>query len=164
MWESPHQREAYTWFALELPNLRAAFRWAADHGDLDTASALAVYAPFVGYWMEQHEPIAWAEELIGAAEAAEHRRLIQLYMMAMLCAFTGHIDDFLRYAEASQAAAASGRFDVVRADFQTALAGGYITVGQPKRAVDYCRSMIAESGDPERHHPGMPGPRLRDGG
>ncbi len=31
LWDSPRQREAYDWFTVELPNLRAAFRWAADH-------------------------------------------------------------------------------------------------------------------------------------
>ena len=35
LWDSPRQREAYTWFSAELANLRAAFRWAADDGDLD---------------------------------------------------------------------------------------------------------------------------------
>ena len=34
LWDSPRQREAYAWLALELANLRAAFRWAADTGDL----------------------------------------------------------------------------------------------------------------------------------
>ena len=33
LWDSPRQREAYRWFMLELANLRAAFRWAADHDD-----------------------------------------------------------------------------------------------------------------------------------
>ena len=37
LWDSPRQREAYTWFTTELANLRTAFRWAADHADLDTA-------------------------------------------------------------------------------------------------------------------------------
>ncbi len=32
LWDSPRQREAYEWFTTELPNLRAAFRWAADRG------------------------------------------------------------------------------------------------------------------------------------
>ena len=35
LWDSPRQREAYEWFTVELANLRTAFRWAADHGDLD---------------------------------------------------------------------------------------------------------------------------------
>jgi predicted ATPase/class 3 adenylate cyclase len=38
LWDSPRQREAYDWFTIELANLRTAFRWAADHGDLDTAA------------------------------------------------------------------------------------------------------------------------------
>ena len=37
VWDSPRQRDAYTWFTVELANLRTAFRWAADHGDLDDA-------------------------------------------------------------------------------------------------------------------------------
>ena len=36
LWDSPRQREAYTWFTTELANLRTAFGWAADQGDLDT--------------------------------------------------------------------------------------------------------------------------------
>ena len=38
LWDRPRQREAYTWFTTELANLRTAFRWAADHGDLDIAA------------------------------------------------------------------------------------------------------------------------------
>jgi len=43
LWDSPHQREAYEWFAVELANLRTAFRWAADQNDLDAAAAIAGY-------------------------------------------------------------------------------------------------------------------------
>ena len=49
LWESPRQREAYDWFTAELANLRTAFRWAADHGDLDVAATIATYAGFLGY-------------------------------------------------------------------------------------------------------------------
>ena len=38
LWDSPRQREAYAWFATELANLRIAFRWAAENGDLDRAA------------------------------------------------------------------------------------------------------------------------------
>ena len=44
LWDGPRQREAYAWFTLELANLRAAFRWAADHDDVDTAAAIAIYS------------------------------------------------------------------------------------------------------------------------
>ena len=43
LWDSPRQREAYDWFTTELANLRTAFRWAADHGDLDAAATIATY-------------------------------------------------------------------------------------------------------------------------
>ena len=73
--DSPRQREAYTWFTTELANLRTAFRWAADHGDLDVAAPIATYATFLGTFVENYEPIAWAEELIEPARAIEHPRL-----------------------------------------------------------------------------------------
>jgi predicted ATPase len=41
LWDSPRQREAYDWFTIELANLRTAFRWAADQGDLDVAATIA---------------------------------------------------------------------------------------------------------------------------
>ena len=53
LWDSPRQREAYDWFTTELANLRTAFRWAADHGDLDVAAPIATYAGFLGVWVEQ---------------------------------------------------------------------------------------------------------------
>ena len=56
LWDSPRQREAYTWFTTELANLRTAFRWAADHADLDTAATIATYAAFLGLWLENYEP------------------------------------------------------------------------------------------------------------
>jgi predicted ATPase/class 3 adenylate cyclase len=69
LWDSPRQREAYTWFSTELANLRTAFRWAADHANLDVAATIATYAGFLGFLADNHEPIAWAEELIEPARA-----------------------------------------------------------------------------------------------
>jgi predicted ATPase len=84
-WDSARQRESYNWFTLELANLRAAFRWAADHDDLDSAAAIAVCASILGSWVEQFEPGAWAEEIIEPARRVEHRRLAQLYAVAARC-------------------------------------------------------------------------------
>ena len=55
LWDSPRQREAYDWFTSELANLRTAFRWAADRGDIDTAATIVQYA-FIGALVEQYEP------------------------------------------------------------------------------------------------------------
>ena len=85
LWDSPRQREAYDWFTLELANLRTAFRWAADHGDLDVAATLATYVGFLGFMVQTYEPIAWAEELIKPARAVDHPRLAFLYVIASQC-------------------------------------------------------------------------------
>jgi predicted ATPase len=52
LWDRPRQRDAYDWFSVELANLRTGFRWVADHNDLDTAAAIAVYATSLGIWLE----------------------------------------------------------------------------------------------------------------
>ena len=52
LWDSPRQREAYDWFTVELANLRTAFRWAADQGDLDVAATIASYAGLLGVWVQ----------------------------------------------------------------------------------------------------------------
>jgi len=149
LWDSPRQREAYDWFTVELANLRAAFRWAADQNDLDTAAAIASYAAFLGIWgLEQYEPIAWAEELIEPAKAVEHRRLAQLYVMAAQCAVEGRTDEAVGYAEASRMAIESGRFDQVPYEAETWVAGGYISNGQPERWVESCRNIIAREPGP----------------
>src|SRR5277367_3144060 len=60
LWDSPRQQQAYDWFATELANLRTAFRWAADQGDLDVAATIATYAGWLGAAVQTYEPIAWA--------------------------------------------------------------------------------------------------------
>jgi predicted ATPase/class 3 adenylate cyclase len=83
VWDSPDQREAYGWFTADLANLRTAFRWAADHNDLDDAATIAAYAAFLGYMIDKFEPITWTEELLEAARAADHPKLVFLYAMAV---------------------------------------------------------------------------------
>ena len=98
LWDSPRQREAYTWFTVELANLRTAFRWAADHGDLDIAAAIATYAGFLGIGVENYEPIAWAEELIEPARAVDHPRLATLYVIASQCWLAGRVEAAVHYS------------------------------------------------------------------
>jgi predicted ATPase/class 3 adenylate cyclase len=143
LWDGPRQREAYSWVTVEMANLRTAFRWAADHDDLDTAATIAHYAAFVGCWGEQHEPIRWVEELIEPARAAQHRRLAQLYAMATLCFTAGRIDDAVGYAAAGQEAVTSGRFDEVRKEVEAGIGSPYGAIGQTERWVEWCRIVIA---------------------
>jgi predicted ATPase len=146
LWDSSRQREAYAWFAVELANLRTAFRWAADNGDLDTAAAIAVYTTFLGWWVQQYEPSAWAEELLEPARAASHPRLAQLYIMAAVCYMTGRTDDFLHYTDAGQKAIDSGNFERVPVEFEMVLTGGYLTTVSPERCVEWCRDVLVRAG------------------
>jgi len=143
LWDGPRQREAYLWVAAELANLRAAFRWTADHDDLDTATAIVHYAAFVGFWGEQHEPIRWAEELIEPARAVQHRKLAQLYTAAAVCYTAGRVEDALGYAAAGQAAVTSGSFDEVHPEMEASLGGSSLVIGEPERWVEWCRTVMS---------------------
>ncbi|HVQ97790.1 MAG TPA: adenylate/guanylate cyclase domain-containing protein, partial [Mycobacterium sp.] len=147
LWDSPRQREAYTWFAAELANLRAAFRWAADRGDLDAAAALATYATLVGVRVDNYEPIAWAEELIEPTRAVDHPRLAFLYVVATTCWNPGRIEDAVRYADAGQLVIGSGRHDEVPFGLEGWLGMAYWVIGQPERWVEWCRAQLARGRD-----------------
>jgi predicted ATPase len=148
LWDSRRQRESYDWFTLELANLRAAFRWAADHEDLDCASAIAVCASILGSFVEQFEPGAWAEEIIEPARGLQHPRLAQLYAMAARCFAASRFEHGTRYAEATLLAVDSGLFDEVPFDFASELGIIYLMRGEPGRWITQCRNMISESAGP----------------
>jgi predicted ATPase len=147
LWDSPRQREAYDWFAIELANLRTAFRWAADQGDLDIAATIATYATFLGTWVDNYEPIAWAEELIEPARAVDHPRLAFLYVMAVHCWMPGRIEAAVRYADAAQTVIGSGRHEEVPFGLEGLLGVAYMAVGQPERWIEWCRAQLARGRD-----------------
>ncbi|MBX7432838.1 adenylate/guanylate cyclase domain-containing protein [Mycobacterium sp. Y57] len=146
LWDSPRQREAYTWFTTELPNLRTAFRWAADQGDLDVAATIATYAAFLGVWIDQYEPITWAEELIEPARAVSHPRLAFLYVMAALCCLAGRPETAVGYSDAGQLVV-SDDGDNVPFGIQGFLGSSYQFTGQPERSVEWSRAQIAHGLD-----------------
>jgi hypothetical protein len=147
LWDSPRQREAYDWFSVELANLRTAFRWAADQADLDVAAAIATYATFLGVMVQNYEPIAWVEELIEPARAADHPRLAFLYMLASLCGATGRIEAAVGYADAGQGVIGSGHHEEVPFGFEGLLGTVYAVIGQPERWVEWCRAQLARGRD-----------------
>jgi predicted ATPase len=146
LWDSPRQREAYTWFTAELANLRAAFRWAADQGDLDHAAALTSYAAFLGVWIENYEPVAWAEELIEPARAVDHPRLAFLYVLASQSFHPGRVKAAVRYSDAGQPVIASGSHEVPFG-VDGWLGAACMIVGQPQRYVEWCRAQLARGRD-----------------
>ena len=146
LWDSPRQREAYDWFAIELANLRTAFRWAADQGDLDVAATIASYVGFLGAWVQTYEPIAWAEELIEPARVADHPRLAFLYVIASLCYTTGRIEAAVGYSDAAQIVLGRSR-DALPYGTEAMLGLVYLAIGQPERWAEWCRAQLARRRD-----------------
>ncbi|OBK75018.1 adenylate/guanylate cyclase domain-containing protein [Mycobacterium sp. 1274761.0] len=146
VWNSPAQRESYSWFNHELANLRTAFRWAADHEDLDTAAAIAIHTTLLGIMVENYESFAWVEELIEPARAVTHPRLAALYLMASQSWLIGRIKDAVRNSEAGQVVFASGRYEVPLG-FESWFASVYTATGQPERALQWEREELARGRD-----------------
>jgi tetratricopeptide (TPR) repeat protein len=146
LWDSPRQREAYDWFTVELANLRSAFRWAADRGDLDDAATIATYAGFLGFCIDNYEPIAWAEELIEPARIADHPWLPALYAIASQCWMTGRIDEGVRYTDDAQIVLAR-RGDTLPYPFDGMVGGAYMASGHPEPWIEWCRAQLQRGGD-----------------
>jgi predicted ATPase/class 3 adenylate cyclase len=150
LWDSPRQRQAYDWFTLELANLRTAFRWATDQGDLDVAATLATYVGMLGALVQTFEPIAWAEELIEPARAVDHLRLAFLYVIASLCYTTGRIEAAVGYSDAGQIVLGRSR-DALPHGLEAVLGAVFLAVGQPERLADLCRAQLAHRRDTHVH-------------
>jgi predicted ATPase/class 3 adenylate cyclase len=131
LWDSPRQRAAYDWFAVELANLRTAFRWAADQGDLDVAAPIATYVGWLGAAVQTLEPRAWAEELIEPARGVDHPRLAFLYVIASQCFRTGRIEAAVGYSDAGQTVLA-GRRDEPPFGIEGVLGLVYLTGASPQ--------------------------------
>ena len=107
----PRQTVALDWVEAEYANLRTAFRWATDHGDLDTATAIAAHTALIGLDLLRYEAIGWATEILAAATAAQVRQLPRLYSAAGYCCFTGQTEAAVDYARTALALATDARYD-----------------------------------------------------
>jgi len=150
LWDSPRQREAYDWFTLEFANLRTAFRWAADRGDIDTAATIVEYS-FIGPLLEQYEPAVWAEELIEPAQALRHRKLANLYLVACQCGWIGRIDDAIRYSECGVQLLGDDRSDRSPMYYEATLGSPYIAPGLPERWQQVARQTLEQVEDSHGH-------------
>ncbi len=146
LWDSPRQRQAHDWFTIEFANLRTAFRWAADHDDLEVAATLATYVGWLGAGVATYEPIAWAEELIEPASAVDHPRLAFLYVSASQCFRTGRIEAAVGYTDAGRIVLASGG-DAPPYGIEALLGVAYLAIGQPERWAELCRAQLARRRD-----------------
>jgi predicted ATPase len=78
-WNGPGWRDAVDWVDAEFGNLRAAFRWSSARGEVAVATDIAAHAALMGFSVHLFETLAWAEELLPAASAADVSRLPRLH-------------------------------------------------------------------------------------
>ncbi|HYL53195.1 MAG TPA: LuxR C-terminal-related transcriptional regulator [Acidimicrobiia bacterium] len=88
-WNGPGWRDAVDWVEAELGNLRVGYQWSAARGNLEVATDIAAHAALMGFSVQLFETLAWAEELLGRATAADVRRLPRLYTAAGYACFAG---------------------------------------------------------------------------
>jgi predicted ATPase len=146
LWDSPQQSEAYTWFFTELANLRAAFRWSADRGDVDAAVTISTLTAFVCLWVETYEPISWVEEILDHAVAANHPGLGFAYTLAAQSFLAGRIEEAVRYSDAGQLVIRDTNGEVPFG-LDGWIGDAYMSVGQTDRWVDWCRTQCERDRD-----------------
>jgi hypothetical protein len=147
MWDGPGQRVAVDWVDVELANLRAGFRWAADQHDLATAAAIAAHAAMLGLTLQRFEPAGWAEEILEAARAAGLAQLPRLYTAASLCAFTGRAEAAVGYAQAALAMQTDARYDGFDPAWSHAQeATAHLVAGRLDLFMEICGNLAAQPG------------------
>jgi predicted ATPase len=147
MWDGPGQRTALDWVEVELANLRAGFRWAADHHDLATAAAIAAHTAMLSDTLQRYEPAGWAEEILEAARAAKLAQLPRLYTAASCCVFTGRPEAALRYAQSALAWGADARFDPFDPAWTSYReAEAHLIAARLDRYLEICANLAAQSG------------------
>lgn len=147
LWDSPRQREAYKWSRMELANLRTAFRWAADQGDLDTGTAIATYASILGHAGDNNEAFSWVEEMLEPARVADHARLGFLYVQAVQCWNAGRVEQAVEYADAGQIILGSSRYIDPPFGMAGLLGNVYGVIGQHERWIQWCRNVLMRGRD-----------------
>ncbi len=97
------------------------------------------------YWPNNTNPSRGPRSSSSPRQAADHRRLAQLYVIASQCHAAGRIDDAVRFADSGLIATGSGRFDEVPFGLEAAIVAVYSMVGHPEVAVIPLRKMIART-------------------
>ena len=143
MWLSPQQLAAYESLDREMGNLRAAFRWAIDRGDVDIAARIASNIGDMARFHMRDEPVAWAAEIVDAARRVRHRRLVTLLSFAASGAWSlGRLEEAKRYGEEAISLAGNVAFDpFVWAHIDLAMVACY--EGNVGRAIELTRAGAA---------------------
>ncbi len=146
-WNGPDQRLALDWVDREFANLRAGFRWAADHDGLAWAAAIAAHAAMLTFVLQRFEPVGWAEELIPAATAADLEQIPRLCTAASVCALTGRPEVAVGYAQTAVSLEADVQYDPFETGWSLAWeAIGHRYAGRIDRLLEICDALVRQGG------------------
>jgi predicted ATPase/class 3 adenylate cyclase/DNA-binding CsgD family transcriptional regulator len=146
-WNGPGWRDAVDWVETELDNLRSGFRWSANQGDLEVATDIAAHAALMGFSVQLFETIAWAEELLEVAAAAQVRRLPRLYTAAGLACFAGRAEAARANAHRAAELEDDARYDACEPGYATFIeALGQVYCGDLDRYVELTGAVATRYG------------------
>ncbi len=127
-WNGPGWRDAVDWVEVELGNLRGGYQWSARRDELAVATDVAAHAALMGFSVQLFETLAWAEELLEPASAADVTRLPRLYTGAGFACFAGRAEAARANAHRATELEMDSRYDACEpgyASFVEALASVY---------------------------------------
>jgi predicted ATPase len=89
VWNGREQRTAIDWVDSEFAELRAGFRWAADHGEVELAARIASHTAMLSFVIQRFEPVRWVGEIVDAADAADLVQLPRVHTALCVSALVG---------------------------------------------------------------------------
>jgi predicted ATPase/DNA-binding CsgD family transcriptional regulator len=136
-WNGPGWRDTVDWVETELDNLRSGYQWSAAHDDMAVATDIAAHAALMGFSVQLFETIAWAENLLERASAADVRRLPRLYTAAGLACFAGRAEAARTNAHVATELELDARYDACEPGFAAFIeALGQVYCGNLDRYVE----------------------------
>jgi hypothetical protein len=146
IWDGPRHRVGVDWVEAEFANLRAGFRWAADHrDDLVTATAIAAHTALLAFDLVRLESVGSAEELLAAATAADVRQLPRLYSAASIGSYSGRPEIALGYAHRAGTLGTDPRYDGFPPGVSSTSEGvGHLYAGRIDRCLELWAGMAAD--------------------
>ena len=146
-WNGPGWRDAVDWVEVELGNLRSAFRWSVERGDLNVAADVAAHAALMGFSVQLFETVAWAEELLPAAIEADVRRLPRLHVAAGFACFVGRASTAAASAHRATELEAQPRYESCDPGYSMFVeALGQVYSGHLDRYIELTRAVAALPG------------------
>jgi predicted ATPase/class 3 adenylate cyclase/DNA-binding NarL/FixJ family response regulator len=143
-WNGPGWRDAVDWVEIELDNLRTAFRWSMQRGELEVATDVAAHAALMGFSVQLFETVGWAEELLPAASEADVRRLPRLYTGAGYACFVGRAEAATANAHRATELEIESRYDPCEPGYATFIeALGQVYCGHLDRYIELTAAVAA---------------------